>query len=98
MLEGGGRTPILSPMELADVGYKIVAYPLSLMGVSIRAMQVTQFCCVCLYVCMHVSCLYVSMCVCYKNHLLRTNLYVIQQKYGINISLATSWLYLHANL
>ncbi|XP_073146545.1 uncharacterized protein [Henckelia pumila] len=39
MLEGGGRTPILSPMELADVGYKIVAYPLSLMGVSIRAMQ-----------------------------------------------------------
>ncbi|XP_075504902.1 uncharacterized protein LOC142542254 isoform X2 [Primulina tabacum] len=39
MLEGGGRTPILSPIELADVGYKLVAYPLSLMGVSIRAMQ-----------------------------------------------------------
>lgn len=43
MLEGGGRTPIISPIELADVGYKIVAYPLSLMGVSIRAMQVFQF-------------------------------------------------------
>ncbi|XP_051132871.1 uncharacterized protein LOC127252642 [Andrographis paniculata] len=39
MLEGGGRTPILSPIELADVGYKLVAYPLSLLGVSIRAMQ-----------------------------------------------------------
>lgn len=39
MLEGGGKTPILSPIELADMGYKIVAYPLSLMGVSIRAMQ-----------------------------------------------------------
>ena len=40
MLEGGGKTPILSPNELADIGYKLVAYPLSLMGVSIRAMQV----------------------------------------------------------
>lgn len=40
MLEGGGRTPILSPIELADVGYKLVAYPLSLLGVSIRAMEV----------------------------------------------------------
>ncbi|KAL0358457.1 UNVERIFIED_CONTAM: 2,3-dimethylmalate lyase, partial [Sesamum angustifolium] len=39
MLEGGGKTPILSPLELADVGYKVVAYPLSLIGVSIRAMQ-----------------------------------------------------------
>ncbi|GFP93400.1 2 3-dimethylmalate lyase [Phtheirospermum japonicum] len=39
MLEGGGRTPILSPIELADVGYKLVAYPLSLLGVSIHAMQ-----------------------------------------------------------
>ncbi|KAL8027084.1 hypothetical protein ABFX02_14G072900 [Erythranthe guttata] len=39
MLEGGGRTPILSPIELDDVGYKLVAYPLSLLGVSIRAMQ-----------------------------------------------------------
>lgn len=40
MLEGGGKTPILSPMELEDIGFKIVAYPLSLVGVSIRAMQV----------------------------------------------------------
>ncbi|EPS68341.1 hypothetical protein M569_06430, partial [Genlisea aurea] len=39
MLEGGGKTPLLSPMELAEVGYKLVAYPLSLLGVSIRAMQ-----------------------------------------------------------
>ncbi|KAG5530946.1 hypothetical protein RHGRI_025777 [Rhododendron griersonianum] len=39
MLEGGGKTPILNPIELEDLGYKLVAYPLSLMGVSIRAMQ-----------------------------------------------------------
>lgn len=39
MLEGGGKTPILTPIELADIGYKLVAYPLSLMGASIRAMQ-----------------------------------------------------------
>ncbi|KAL3007743.1 hypothetical protein AAZX31_08G351900 [Glycine max] len=39
MLEGGGKTPILNPMELQDIGFKIVAYPLSLIGVSIRAMQ-----------------------------------------------------------
>lgn len=41
MLEGGGKTPILTPLELEDIGYKIVAYRLSLIGVSIRAMQVT---------------------------------------------------------
>ena len=40
MLEGGGKTPILTPTELEDVGFKIVVYPLSLMGVSILAMQV----------------------------------------------------------
>lgn len=40
MLEGGGKTPILNPTELEEVGYKIVVYPLSLIGVSIRAMQV----------------------------------------------------------
>ena len=40
MLEGGGRTPILSPLELEALGYKIVSYPLSLIGVSISAMQV----------------------------------------------------------
>lgn len=39
MLEGGGKTPILSPMELEDIGFKIVSYPLSLLGMSIRAMQ-----------------------------------------------------------
>ncbi|KAG4968245.1 hypothetical protein JHK87_033896 [Glycine soja] len=35
MLEGGGKTPILNPMELEDIGFKIVVYPLSLTGVSI---------------------------------------------------------------
>ncbi|KAJ4723178.1 Isocitrate lyase [Melia azedarach] len=39
MLEGGGKTPILNPLELEEVGYKLVVYPLSLIGVSIRAMQ-----------------------------------------------------------
>ncbi|CAI0397210.1 unnamed protein product [Linum tenue] len=39
MLEGGGKTPILNPLELEEIGYKIVAYPLSLIGVSIQAMQ-----------------------------------------------------------
>lgn len=39
MLEGGGKTPILNPLELEDLGYKLVTYPLSLIGVSIRAMQ-----------------------------------------------------------
>lgn len=41
MLEGGGKTPILTPHELEEVGYKLAVYPLSLMGVSLRAMQVT---------------------------------------------------------
>lgn len=40
MLEGGGKTPILSPDELDDIGFKLVSYPLSLIGVSVRAMQV----------------------------------------------------------
>ncbi|KAI3688359.1 hypothetical protein L1987_82071 [Smallanthus sonchifolius] len=39
MLEGGGKTPILTPLELEEIGYRIVAYPLSLLGVSIRAME-----------------------------------------------------------
>ncbi|KAL5542968.1 hypothetical protein UlMin_010678 [Ulmus minor] len=39
MLEGGGKTPILNLLELEDTGYKLVAYPLSLIGVSIQAMQ-----------------------------------------------------------
>ncbi|PKA59304.1 Carboxyvinyl-carboxyphosphonate phosphorylmutase, chloroplastic [Apostasia shenzhenica] len=39
MLEGGGRTPILNPIELEEIGFKIISYPLSLIGVSIRAME-----------------------------------------------------------
>ncbi|MCL7039767.1 hypothetical protein MKW94_026010 [Papaver nudicaule] len=39
MLEGGGKTPILNPIELDQIGFKIVSYPLSLIGVSVRAMQ-----------------------------------------------------------
>ncbi|XP_039117626.1 2,3-dimethylmalate lyase-like [Dioscorea cayenensis subsp. rotundata] len=39
MLEGGGKTPILSPTELEKIGFKLVCYPLSLIGVSIRAME-----------------------------------------------------------
>ncbi|GIL77225.1 hypothetical protein Vretimale_3094 [Volvox reticuliferus] len=39
MLEGGGKTPIFRPSELQTMGFKLVAYPLSLLGVSIRAMQ-----------------------------------------------------------
>lgn len=39
MLEGGGKTPILSPSELEELGYKVVVYPLSLIGVAIQAMQ-----------------------------------------------------------
>ncbi|KAI8470159.1 MAG: Pyruvate/Phosphoenolpyruvate kinase-like domain-containing protein [Monoraphidium minutum] len=39
MLEGGGKTPLLSPEELQAMGFSLVAYPLSLLGVSIRAMQ-----------------------------------------------------------
>lgn len=42
MLEGGGRTPILTPLELEELGFKLVAYPLSLVGVSMRAMQVSN--------------------------------------------------------
>jgi 2-methylisocitrate lyase-like PEP mutase family enzyme len=39
MLEGGGKTPILPPQELAELGFSLVAYPMSLLGVSIRAMR-----------------------------------------------------------
>lgn len=39
MLEGGGKTPILSPQELEELGFKLCAYPLSLLGVSIAAMR-----------------------------------------------------------
>ena len=39
MLEGGGKTPILSPEELEEMGFKLCAYPLSLVGVSVTAMR-----------------------------------------------------------
>ncbi|GBG88532.1 hypothetical protein CBR_g48002 [Chara braunii] len=39
MLEGGGKTPILGLEELEAMGFKIVAYPLSLLAVSVRAME-----------------------------------------------------------
>lgn len=39
MLEGGGRTPLLPPAELAEMGFSIVAYPLSLIGVAAAAMR-----------------------------------------------------------
>lgn len=39
MLEGGGKTPILTPEELEKMGFKLCAYPLSLLGVSINAMR-----------------------------------------------------------
>jgi len=35
----GGRTPILNPVELAGIGYTIAAYPLTLLGVAVQAMQ-----------------------------------------------------------
>ena len=41
MLEGGGATPICSPDELRDMGFKVVAYPLSLLMASTRAMENT---------------------------------------------------------
>ncbi|KAI9341905.1 putative carboxyvinyl-carboxyphosphonate phosphorylmutase [Obelidium mucronatum] len=34
-----GLTPVLKPSELASIGYKITAYPLTLLGASIKAMQ-----------------------------------------------------------
>ena len=39
MLEGGGSTPICTPEELQDMGLSIVAYPLSLLAVSVKAME-----------------------------------------------------------
>lgn len=39
MLEGGGKTPMMSQRELDRMGFKLVAYPLSMLGVSVRAMQ-----------------------------------------------------------
>lgn len=39
MLEGGGKTPLCTPAELEEMGFKLVAYPLSLLGVTIAAQQ-----------------------------------------------------------
>ena len=39
MVEGGGKTPILSLHELKELGYKIVIYPVSAWMASIKAMQ-----------------------------------------------------------
>ena len=39
MLEGGGKTPPVHPRQLAEMGFKLVAYPLSLLSVSVRAQQ-----------------------------------------------------------
>jgi 2-methylisocitrate lyase-like PEP mutase family enzyme len=38
MLEGG-KTPILPPRELEAIGYRLAAYPLTLLNVAVRAMQ-----------------------------------------------------------
>jgi 2-methylisocitrate lyase-like PEP mutase family enzyme len=38
MLEGG-KTPVLPPHELEAVGYKLAAYPLTLLNVAVQAMQ-----------------------------------------------------------
>ena len=38
MIEGG-RTPLLSPQRLEEIGYKIAVYPLTLLNVAIRAMR-----------------------------------------------------------
>ena len=35
----GGKTPQLPPAELQRLGFKLVAYPLSLLGVSLQAMR-----------------------------------------------------------
>jgi 2-methylisocitrate lyase-like PEP mutase family enzyme len=35
----GGETPLLPPSELGEIGFKVVAYPLTLLSASMRAMQ-----------------------------------------------------------
>jgi hypothetical protein len=34
MLEGGGKTPILSPAEPEEIGFSLIVYPLSLIEVT----------------------------------------------------------------
>ena len=38
MLEGG-RTPVLSPKRLQEIGYTVAAYPLTLLSASVKSMQ-----------------------------------------------------------
>lgn len=42
MLEGGGKTPICEIWELSEMGFNIVAFPLSLLSVSVSAMEVRK--------------------------------------------------------
>ena len=35
----GGKTPVLPPLELEAVGYKLAAYPVTLLSAAIHAMQ-----------------------------------------------------------
>jgi 2-methylisocitrate lyase-like PEP mutase family enzyme len=37
----GGKTPVLSPTELQEIGYKLALYPVMLLSASIAAMQAT---------------------------------------------------------
>lgn len=60
MLEGGGKTPILSPAELEEIGFSLVVYPLSLVGVAMRAMEV----CILIYI-KHMT-LFFIICLCYQ--------------------------------
>ena len=39
MLEGGGSTPICSPEELQDMGFSVVAYPLTVLGAYVKATE-----------------------------------------------------------
>ena len=39
MLEGGGSTPICSPEELQNMGFSVVAYPLTVLGAYVKATE-----------------------------------------------------------
>jgi 2-methylisocitrate lyase-like PEP mutase family enzyme len=39
MVERGGKTPVLPPAKLEELGFRIAAYPLTLLSASARAMQ-----------------------------------------------------------
>jgi len=41
MINRGGKTPVLSPARLGEIGYTIAAYPLALLSASIKAMRTT---------------------------------------------------------